>query len=412
MHFRPECEASSVIHMLLIFLPLLCACQISVRAFGGPRLGSVQYLRALRALRLLSSWCGKVNRQWWCYRWLLCVYVRERTDQLRCTTPRFNYFRPGFPHLTAHLKSLGLSATRMVSIAPCPSRLLPLPFPLCSLLVFLAPRYPTHHQNHTQVGIITVIVSFLVIFALIGMSAFGGSRENASYCSRGGDLQFPRRRCSWMAMQSNGSNVLPLTGDLPVIDVCILRQAQECDHVLLSCFDALTASKVFSKYVICAQEDIRVPAAGRDVTQARPNVRSLQGWIPLTVTLTTHACKHSHTDASAQSRARAHTHTHAHTVGTHGFETISGALAITATLLNYLQHPLIILPTVDGFGHGCLFFFCALTVFGSLVLLNYVTAIYVMCYMESIGAFLMCLSVNMMSTCGRFGVVTPFFQNG
>ena len=255
----------------------------------------------------------KVNRQWWCYRWLLCVYVRERTDQLRCTTPRINYFRPGFPHLTAHLKSLGLSATRMVSIAPCPSRLLPLPFPLCSLLVFLAPRYPTDHQNHTQVGIITVIVSFLVIFALIGMSAFGGSRENASYCARDGDLQFPRRRCSWMALQSNGSNVLPLTGDLPVIDVCILRQAQACDHVLLSCFDALTASKVFSKYAICAQEDIRVPAAGRDVTQAGPNVRSLQGWIPLTVTLTTHTRKAlSHRRKHTIACARTHPYTRTH----------------------------------------------------------------------------------------------------
>ena len=267
----------------------------------------------------------KVNRQWW----LLCVYVRERTDQLRCTTPLFNYFRPGFPHLTAHLKSLGLSATRMVSIAPCPSRLSPLPFrfllccsrfvlcwsfsfPLCSLLVFLAPRYRTHPQNHTQVGIITVIVSFLVIFALMGMSVFGGSRENASYCARGGDLQLPRRRCSWMAMQSNGSNVLPLAGDLPVMDVCMLRQAQACQHVLLSCFDILSASKCFSKYVTCAQEDIRAPAAGRDVTQARSNARSLQGWIPLTVTLTTHPQALSHRRKHTIAGARTHTYTRTH----------------------------------------------------------------------------------------------------
>jgi hypothetical protein len=57
------------------------------------------------------------------------------------------------------------------------------------------------------------------------------------------------------------------------------------------------------------------------------------------------------------------------------------------SLFTFLHHDMLVLESIDQFGHSCLWFFGVLTMFGPLVLLHYFSAIYVISFLESLGRF-------------------------
>ena len=73
--------------------------------------------------------------------------------------------------------------------------------------------------------------------------------------------------------------------------------------------------------------------------------------------------------------------------GVHGFDTLSRSSLLVTTCLSYLLHPSFTLASVDAYGHMSLLFFLAVTTLGALVLMHYLSAIFVIAYIESLGRF-------------------------
>jgi hypothetical protein len=71
----------------------------------------------------------------------------------------------------------------------------------------------------------------------------------------------------------------------------------------------------------------------------------------------------------------------------HGFDTLGRSVLLVTSSLSYLHHPGLTLASIDAHGHVSLCFFCVVTILASLVLMHYLSAIYVIAYIQSLGRF-------------------------
>ena len=71
----------------------------------------------------------------------------------------------------------------------------------------------------------------------------------------------------------------------------------------------------------------------------------------------------------------------------HGFDTLGRSVLLVTSSLSYLHHPGLTLASIDAYGHVSLCFFCVVTILASLVLMHYLSAIYVIAYIQSLGRF-------------------------
>ena len=71
----------------------------------------------------------------------------------------------------------------------------------------------------------------------------------------------------------------------------------------------------------------------------------------------------------------------------HGFDTLGRSVLLVTSSLSYLHHPGFTLESIDAYGHVSLCFFCVVTILASLVLMHYLSAIYVIAYIQSLGRF-------------------------
>ena len=158
----------------------------------------------------------------------------------------------------------------------------------------------------------------------MGMNMFGG--RNFSFCSYENVLEYPVRHCS--EDFANNSHAWPMGGH--------------------GCSNAWTDHQ--SSVFVDHSRRALMPTDSEDANIVRRSVEA-------TWNSERAICQKGLVDIDSLD-------------GLHGFETLAGSLALVTTLLNYYQHESIVLPTVDTYGHVTLNFFFAVTLFGSLVLMQ------------------------------------------
>jgi len=176
-----------------------------------------------------------------------------------------------------------------------------------------------------MIAIVIILASFLLTAAAIAASLFGDVRASISFCALGNTLELPPRHCGYPSTQDSPSTL-----------------GHKC-------------SNMWSGHTAFGDEVRRALAAGDAGGRSASSCQPFPGMPSLD--------------------------------GLHGFDSFGRSLTLVTTLLNYMLQEQLVLETIDQFGHVALILFVSLTTFGSLVLIHYLTAIYVITYMESLGRF-------------------------